>query len=196
MTTVTVAPTTTATSKPAAWWGMLMLIATEATIFAILIASYLFLRAGSPSWPQGGIEVPDLRIALPFSFVLWGSSIPMFVAESAVKRGRMTAVRVGLLVSGLMGLAFLAATLVDFHELHFGWRDNAYGSAFYTLVGLHATHVAIGIAMNAVVQLKAWMGKVSAERHLTLTTFAMYWHFVDAVWLFVFPVAYLSPHLR
>src|SRR5205823_3020866 len=194
--TVTVAPSTSRGSRPAAWWGVLMLIATEATIFAILIASYLFLRASSTTWPQGGIEVPDLRLALPFSFVLWGSSIPLILAEAAIRKGRLTTVRLGLLVSGLMGLGFLIATFVDFDALHFGWRDNAYGSAFYTLVGLHTAHVAIGLGMNAVVQLKAWMNKLSAERHLTLTTFAMYWHFVDAVWLFVFPVAYLSPHLR
>src|SRR5439155_6475107 len=172
------------------------LIATESTIFAILIASYLFLRASSPSWPQGGIAPPDLRLTLPFSFVLWGSSIPLVVAERAVTRGRVNVVRAGLLLSGLMGLAFLGATLADFHALDFGWRDNAYTSAFYTLVGLHATHVGIGIAMNAVVQLKAWLGKLTPERHLTLTVFAMYWHFVDAVWLAVFPVAYLSAHVR
>jgi cytochrome c oxidase subunit III len=185
-----------ASSRPAAWWGMATLIATEATIFAILIASYLFLRASSSSWPQGGIEPPDLKLALPFSFVLWGSSIPLVVAERAVTRGRMRTVRVGLLISGLMGVAFLGATLVDFNALDFGWRDNAYGSAFYTLVGLHATHVGIGVAMNAVVQLKTWLGKLTPERHLTLTVFAMYWHFVDAVWLAVFPVAYLSAHVR
>ena len=196
MTTLAVARSEVASSKPAAWWGMATLIATEATIFAILIASYLFLRASSPAWPQGGITPPDLKLALPFSFVLWGSSIPLVLAERAITRGRINAVRAGLLVSALMGLAFLGATLADFRALDFGWRDNAYASAFYTLVGLHATHVAIGVAMNAVVQLKAWLGKLTPERHLTLTVFSMYWHFVDAVWVAVFPVAYLSAHVR
>src|SRR4051794_4525282 len=196
VTTAVVPRAAVASSKPAAWWGMATLIATEATIFAILIASYLFLRASSPAWPQGGIEPPDLKLALPFSFVLWGSSIPLVIAELAIRRGRMTAVRLGLLLSGLMGLAFLVATLADFDALDFGWRDNAYASAFYTLVGLHAIHVGIGLAMNAVVQLKAWLGKLTPERHLTLTVFAMYWHFVDVVWLAVFPVAFLSAHWR
>ena len=196
MTVVSVPRSSVGSSKPAAWWGMATLIATEATIFAILIASYLFLRASSPTWPQGGIEPPDLKLALPFSFVLWGSSIPLVVAERAIGRGRINLVRAGLLISCVMGLAFFGSTIVDFRALDFGWRDNAYGSAFYTLVGLHATHVAIGIAMNAVVQLKAWLGKLTPERHLTLTVFAMYWHFVDAVWVAVFPVAYLSAHVR
>ncbi|MBW8826406.1 MAG: heme-copper oxidase subunit III [Acidobacteria bacterium] len=196
MTTATLVRTDNRSTRPAAWWGVATLIATEATIFAILIASYLFLRASSGTWPQGGIAPPDLTIALPFSFVLWGSSVPMLAAERAIRRDRQGVVRAALLLSGLMGLAFLAATAKDFADLRFGWRDNAYGSAFYTLVGLHTAHVVVGVAMNAVVQLKAWLGKLSPERHLTLTAFAMYWHFVDAVWLFVFPVAYLSPHWR
>lgn len=191
---VTVEPGPTRSSRPSAWWGMAVLITTEATIFAILVATYLFLRASSPAWPPAGIEPPDLTLALPFSFVLWGSSIPLVVAERAVERDRPGVVRAGLLLSSVMGLAFLAATCKDFADLTYGWRDNAYASAFYTLVGLHTAHVAIGVAMNVVVQSKAWLGRITPDRHLTLTTFAMYWHFVDAVWLVVFPVAYLSPH--
>jgi heme/copper-type cytochrome/quinol oxidase subunit 3 len=196
MTTLVLDRTDSRSSRPAAWWGMVLLIATEATIFAILIASYLYLRASSPAWPQGGIDPPDLTLVLPFSFVLWGSSVPVLVAERAIRHDRHGVVRGALLLSGLLGLAFLAATAKDFADLHFGWRDNAYGSAFYTLVGLHTAHVVVGVAMNAVVQLKSWLGRLTPERHLTLTAFAMYWHFVDAVWLFVFPVAYLSPHWR
>jgi len=81
-------------------------------------------------------------------------------------------------------------------RFHFGWRTNAYGSIFYATVGLHAAHVVIGLLMSLVVQLKAWQGRFSAERHLTVEVYALYWHFVDAVWLFVFPVFVLSPHIR
>ncbi len=66
-----------------------------------------------------------------------------------------------------MGLAFLGYTVNDFHDLTFGWRDNAYGSIFYTIVGLHALHVVIGLCMNGLVQIKAWQGKFTADRHTT-----------------------------
>ena len=108
----------------------------------------------------------------------------------------MDEIRAGLMVSFLMGAVFMLYTADHFRKLHYGWRDHAYGSIFYTTVGLHAIHVSIGLAMNLVVQAKAWAGKITARRHQTVEIFALYWHFVDAVWLFVFPVFVLSPHIR
>lgn len=187
------------TAKPTystAWWGMATLIATESMVFVILLGSYFFLRASAPHWPLGGIKPPELRLSMPFSFVLWGSSIPIFYAEAAIRRGSQRGLRTGLLISGLMGLAFLAYTGKDFRDLTFGWRDNAYGSIFYFIVGLHALHVFIGLCMNALVQIKAWQGKFTASRHTTVEVFSLYWHFVDAVWIFVFASLFLSEALR
>jgi heme/copper-type cytochrome/quinol oxidase subunit 3 len=187
------------TSKPAyatAWWGMVVLIATESMVFVILLGSYFFLRATAPHWPPGVIKGPELRLSVPFSFVLWGSSIPIFYAESAIRRGSQRGLRAGLAVSAVMGLAFLAYTAKDFRDLTFGWRDNAYGSIFYTIVGLHALHVFVGLCMNGLVQVKAWQGKFTASRHTTVEVFSLYWHFVDAVWIFVFASLFLSEALR
>jgi heme/copper-type cytochrome/quinol oxidase subunit 3 len=175
---------------------MVMVIATEAMVFVILIASYLFLRASSSQWPPAGIELPKLDLSLPFSFVLWGSSIPIFWVESSIRKDRMDRVRLGLLISFIMGLGFVGYTLYDFNSLHFGWRDNAYGSIFYTIVGLHLLHVIVGLAMNGIVQIKAWQNKVSPMHHVTVDVFSLYWHFVDAVWLVVFPTLFVSVHIR
>jgi heme/copper-type cytochrome/quinol oxidase subunit 3 len=181
---------------PTAWWGMATLIATESMVFVILLGAYFFLRASTSPWPPAGITGPELKLAVPFSFVLWGSSIPVFYAERAIRRGSQRGLRLGLFVSACMGLAFLGFTAKDFHDLTFGWRDNAYGSIFYTIVGLHALHVLIGLFMNVVVEIKAWQGKFSETRHLTVEVFGLYWHFVDAVWLFVFAALFLSEAWR
>ncbi len=178
-----------------AWWGMATVVMTEAMIFTILLAAALFLRASSTSWPPPGVEEPDLTLAIPFSIVLWASSVPIFWAETAIRRGDIVACRVGLLISFVMGLAFLGYTIYDFNDLHFGWRDHAYGSAFYVIVGLHALHVAIGLAMNVVVQLKATLGRYDRDHHTSAEVFFLYWHFVDAVWIFVFLTMILGPHL-
>ncbi|HEV3354911.1 MAG TPA: heme-copper oxidase subunit III [Acidimicrobiales bacterium] len=182
--------------RPTPWWGMACLIMTESTLFAGLIGSYFFLRASSKQWPPPGIEEPKVMLALIFSFVLWGSSIPMLVAERGIKRGNERTLRFGLMGAWILGAAFVAYSLYDFHELHFGWRNNAYGSIFYTTVGLHTFHVFLGLVMSVVVQIKAWLGKFSKERHVTVQVYAMYWHFVDAVWLVVFPTFILSPHIK
>jgi heme/copper-type cytochrome/quinol oxidase subunit 3 len=174
---------------------MAVLIMTEGMIFLVLIASYFFLEAASKQWPLGGIEKPNLGLALPFSFVLWGSSLPIFWAEAAIRRGDVRRFKIGLAIALVMGAGFLAFTVYDFNQLHFGWQDNAYGSIYYTIVGLHAIHVFIGLGMNAIVQLKAWLGRFDHGHHAGAEVFALYWHFVDIVWLLVFPSLFLSPHL-
>ena len=199
-TTVAVTPDVTrpATrrSYSTAWWGMAVLILTEGMVFAILLASYFFLRAASTEWPLAGIEAPKLELVIPFSFVLWGSSVPIFWAEASIRKGMVGRLKAGVFISFVMGAAFLAYTLYDFNELTFGWRDNAYGSIFYTIVGLHALHVFIGLGMNLIVQAKAWLGRFDGGRHASAEVFFLYWHFVDVVWLFVFPSLFLSPHIR
>jgi heme/copper-type cytochrome/quinol oxidase subunit 3 len=180
---------------PLGWWGMVVLIATEATIFLALLASYFFLRAGSPDWPEGGIAPPELaRISL-FSILLIGSSIPLFWAEAAIERGRVRRMRVALLVSFLMGFAFLVNQVLEFRDLDFTISENAYASIFIVTTGLHGLHVLGGLLMSAVVQLKAALGHFDADRHLTVSVFVLYWHFVDVVWIFVFSSLYLSAHL-
>jgi len=182
--------------RPTPWGGMVCLIMTEGTLFAGLIASYWFYRAAAKQWPPAGIEDPKLTLSIIMSFVLWGSSIPMLIAERGIKKGRQRALRFGLMMAWIMGAAFLGYSMKDFSELKFSWRQNAYGSIYYTTVGLHTFHVFVGLMMSLVVQIKAWQGKFSAERHVTVQVYAMYWHFVDAIWIFVMPTFILSPHFK
>jgi heme/copper-type cytochrome/quinol oxidase subunit 3 len=175
---------------------MLVVVTTEGMVFLVLLAAYFFLRAGSREWPPVGVELPELFQASIFTVVLLGSSLPVFWADAAIKRGRVGHAQIGLLLSWLMGVAFLVHTVFDFQSLHFGWRDHAYGSIYYTVVGLHALHVLVGLLFSAVVQLKLLRGLLDAQRHKTLDVFSLYWHFVDAVWIFVFSSLILSVHVR
>jgi heme/copper-type cytochrome/quinol oxidase subunit 3 len=195
--TAAVVPRATAERvRGTAWWGMMSLIATEAMIFAGLLGSYFFVRAAAKEWPLGGIEAPELPRIAVFTLVLLGSSVPIFWAEAGIRRGNLRRLRIGLLLSFLLGAAFLVNQALEYRELTFGARDNAYGSLFYGITGLHGLHVLVGLLMNLVVQAKAWLGRVSRDRHLTVTVFGMYWHFVDVVWIFVFSSLYLSPHIK
>jgi cytochrome c oxidase subunit 3 len=177
-----------------AWWGMVVLITTEAMVFLALLSAYFFVRAGAPAWPPAGISPPELHRSVVFSVVLLGSSIPIFWMEHALFRGHMRQVAVTLAIAFLMGAAFLGNTAYDFLHMEFGLRDNAYASLFWVIVGLHAIHVFVGLLMSATVQVKVWTGRVTPERHVTPEVFALYWHFVDGVWLFVFSSLILSPH--
>ncbi len=196
--TVTGASSTRARGRryPAAWWGMVMLITTESMIFAGLISADLFVRASSKSWPQGGIARPELLEVSIFTVVLLASSIPVWWGERGIIRGDVRRLRLGLGIGFVMGAAFLVYTIVDFATADFGWTANAYASLHDTIIGLHAMHVAIGLAMSLGVQAKAWTGRVDEHRHVTVRMFAMYWHFVDAVWIVVFSTLFLSISLR
>jgi cytochrome c oxidase subunit 3 len=179
-----------------AWWGMLVVIATEGMVFLVLLAANFFLRATSSQWPPPGVELPELFQTSIFTAILLGSSLPIFWVDAAIKRGRMRHVQIGLALSWLMGVAFLVHTALDFEALHFGWRDSAYGSIYYTIVGLHALHVIVGLLFSLLVQLKIAVGRIDARRHVTLDVFSLYWHFVDVVWIFVFSSLILSVHVR
>ncbi len=180
-----------------AWWGMAVLIMTEATIFASLLSSYFYLQATSKEWPLGGIEAPELQKISVMTVVLLGSSAPLFWAEHGIRKGKQGQLKAGLIMVILMGLSFFAfLTLYEYPELTFGIRDNAYASIFYTTTAFHGAHVAGGLLMLSVVLIKAFQGKFSADRHITVQVVGMYWHFVDAVWVFVFSSLYLSAHLK
>lgn len=180
------------------WWGMVWLIATEATLFASLIASYFYLRFRSgPQWPPGDIAIPELELPLIMSAILLSSSIPVHIAESGIKKGNQARLRWGLALGFLLGAVFLYITLaVEWPEkLHeFTPQTNVYGSLFFTITGFHAAHVIVGLLMSAWTQVRAWHGAFDSERHLTVQNFTMYWHFVDVVWLFVLSTLYLSPN--
>jgi heme/copper-type cytochrome/quinol oxidase subunit 3 len=178
------------------FWGIALMIATEGMLFLALTATYFFLRASTDAWPPPGVEAPELGPrAWIFTALLLGSSIPIFWAEAAARHGKVKAMRAGLAISAAMGTAFLLNTIFEFRELHFGWTDHAYGSIYYTLLGLHATHVAAGLLISLVVQIKLWRGLVDAEHHTSVEVFSLYWHFVDAVWILVFATVFISPHV-
>jgi heme/copper-type cytochrome/quinol oxidase subunit 3 len=199
---VTTVEATLASSLPAAgprgrsvgWWGVLCMIMTEAMLFVGLLASYFFLWASSEEWPQGAIERPEVARISVFTVVLLGSSIPIFIGESANRRGRMNLARGALFVSFLMGAVFLANQVLEYRDLHFGWRDNAYASIFYVTTGLHGLHVLLGLLINLVVQAKGYARRLAPSHDITVEVFSLYWHFVDVVWIFVFSSLYLAPH--
>lgn len=180
------------------WWGMVLLIATEATLFALLIATYFYLRfQAGPEWPPGSIEKPTLALPLVMTAILWSSSVPVHAADRAIRRGNQWMLRAGLAAGFLLGLAFvLIQVVVEYPEvLHreFTPRTNVYGSLFFAITGLHGAHVVVGLGMNLWTQVRAWRGAFDEHRHVTVQNFAMYWHFVDVVWLFVLATIYLSP---
>jgi heme/copper-type cytochrome/quinol oxidase subunit 3 len=185
--------------RSVSWWGMTLLIATEATLFALLIVSYWYLRfRNGPVWPPNGIEAPSLKLPLIMSAILWASSAPVHWADRGIRNGNQRRLRLGLLAGFLLGLTFLILQVaVEYPpalKMH-PPSSGVYGTLFFSLTGLHGIHVLVGLLISVWVQARAWQGAFDRHRHVTVQNFAMYWHFVDTVWLFVLATVYLAPHI-
>lgn len=188
----TALPVNPADHRSPGWWGMILLIATEATFFAYLLFSYFYVASMSQgAWPPEG--APSLGLAFPNTLILLGSSLTLHWAESGIHQAKQGRLRAGLLLTLALGAVFLSIQMLEYSRKTFTPVTGVYGSLFFTITGFHGAHVAAGMLMNAVVLVRAWRGHFTAARHLAVTNTAMYWHFVDAVWIVVFVALYLSP---
>jgi heme/copper-type cytochrome/quinol oxidase subunit 3 len=183
-----------ATARPGAWWGMVMFIVTEATVFALLITSYFYLRAAAVSWPPEDIKKPELLLSSINTVILLGSSVPMFVATRAISRGQRRTMAIALGLSFIMGAVFLGIQGWEFSQLEFEFNDNAYASSFWFINGSHGLHVAIALVFVLYLLARTAAGHFTERRHLAVENVALYWHFVDAVWIAVFLSLHVSPH--
>jgi heme/copper-type cytochrome/quinol oxidase subunit 3 len=189
-------PIEASSERAPGWWAMVMLIVTELTLFGALIASYFYLRSGQPTWPPDGIKMPELTVPWIMTGVLIASSIPMFWATTGIRKDNQTALKFGLLVSFLLGAAFIGLQVYEYAHEDVVFSANSYGSLFYTITTLHGLHVCLGLLMNIFISVQAWLGYFSKRRRLAVENVALYWHFVDAVWVFlIFPSLYLLPRV-
>ena len=175
------------------WWGMWMTILTEGSLFAYLLFSYAYLGMQS----HGGWvpELPKLQIALPNTVLLLASSLVLYWGESGIKKGKKGRLIAALALTFLMGVAFAGLQGLEWHNKKYGPDADAYASSYFMTTGFHMAHVIGGLLMIAALLLWAAMGKFNAQRHAAVSIGAMYWHFVDVVWLAVFATFYLSPYL-
>lgn len=172
--------------------GMACLIAAESAIFIIFVVAYIFYTGKSLSGPTPR-EVLDLPI---FSTIcLLSSSITVHFAVHELRANKVSLSAWWLAATVLLGSIFIASTAREWYELiyHHGLtiRTNLFGTTFYSLVGLHASHVIVGLIMLGLALIFALRGKVNSSHAERLEVLSIYWHFVDAVWVVVFTVVYV-----
>ncbi len=169
--------------------AMASLITAESAIFTIFVVAYLYYIGRDVSGPTPK-EVLDVPIF--YTVCLLSSSFFIWLAERAIEHARMTAFRLWWAVTVLLGATFLAGTALEWRKLivvdHLTISTNLFGTTFYSLVGLHASHVVVGLIMMSFVLAFSLAGAVRPEHAYRVKVLALYWHFVDAVWVVVFTV--------
>ena len=172
--------------------GMGCLILAEAAIFIIFVVAYLFYLGKNLSGPtpRDVLELPIFT-----SICLLSSSVTVHLAVASLRKSAQALCSLWLAATVLLGGIFLTGTGMEWHHLiyHDGLtiRTNLFGTTFYSLVGLHATHVIVGLFMLSLALVFSLQGQMSSKNAERLEVLSLYWHFVDAVWVVVFLVVYV-----
>jgi cytochrome c oxidase subunit 3 len=175
-------------------WGMIAFLGSELATFGAVFMYYFFIRAGT--WPPQ--ELPPLTSSLVIAntALLVASSFTLHWAHVAIRNENRRNFILGLAATLLLGLVFVGGQVLEYYEFivreGFSITSGIYASAFFGLTGLHGLHVSLGAVLLGIVFVRALLGQYSAERHVSVSTASMYWHFVDVVWIFLVVVLYVG----
>ncbi|MFB6179239.1 MAG: heme-copper oxidase subunit III [Halorientalis sp.] len=178
-------------------WGMILFLATDLGTFGAGFAYYFWVRL--LSWPPA--HLPDLlsSLLLVNTAALILSSVTMHVAHLRLRQGNRERYLLWLGGTQLLGTLFLGGQLLEYYQFvvneGLSLSSGFYFSAFFGLTGLHGLHVTLGLLLIGIVLLRSVAGQYSGDRDISVTTVAMYWHFVDAVWILLVVAVYAGAAL-
>ena len=176
--------------------GMWLFLVSDSLTFAALLFSYAYVRNGSAHWPTPFHFVPSIVVATVMTLCLLTSSYTMVQAVRAARAGAVPRALRWLWGTMAGGLAFLALHLNEWRMLRAEgmtpqanpWGDPMFGGSFYVLTGMHMLHVLIGVVALGMMAARLARGRTTSEG---IEIAGLYWHFVDLVWMFLFPLVYL-----
>ncbi|HEY0884068.1 MAG TPA: cytochrome c oxidase subunit 3 [Ramlibacter sp.] len=171
------------------WWGTMGMIAIESTVFALVIATYFYLRSHSTAWPMSVLP-PDLLWGTINTAVMLVSALPNHLAKKAAEAHDLHGVRLWLWVAIAFGVVFLGVRVMEFAALNVRWDSSAYGSVVWVLLGFHTAHLATDVADTLVLAVLFHTGPLDGKRFVDVSENSMYWYFVVLVWLPIYFTLY------
>jgi cytochrome c oxidase subunit I+III len=183
-------------SAPNGVWGMALFLCSEITIFGTMISTYFYLESDDKVWPPAGIKPPSVTLPLVATAVLLLTSVPMFLASRAARRGARPAVLSLVSLALVIQCAYLAAQILLFrHDLNqFRPQDTAYGSIYFTLLATHHAHVLLGLLLDVVVLVYVAVRGLTNYWLIAVRNLALFWHVVNGIAILVV-LTQLSPSL-
>ncbi|HEU4881883.1 MAG TPA: cytochrome c oxidase subunit 3 [Longimicrobium sp.] len=188
-------------SRKMAFWGF---IGSECLLFGSLIATYMAYKGKSLGGPyphdvvingvahEGVFNIPLTTFS---TFILLMSSVAMVLALNYTQRGERKLSALWLFLTAFGGSIFLGCQVYEFTAfvVHDGMtlKSNLFSSSFFVLTGFHGAHVTVGVIYLLTLATMAWKGKIGPEKSLNVEIAGLYWHFVDVIWIIIFPLVYL-----
>ena len=188
-------PTHAFGSRDPLWWGIVLAIAIETTVFAIVWSTYFYLRMQEATWPPWRWSAPDLLVGSISTAAILATAIPMRLMEKAAKQFQDATVRLQLMV--FFGITAVAgATRVwEYMALQVKWDSNAYGSVVWMMLTLHTTHIITSVLETLMLAIYLFMRPLDPKHALDVEVGAIYWYFVVASWIPNYVLIYFGPHM-
>jgi heme/copper-type cytochrome/quinol oxidase subunit 3 len=200
---VSALPTSGFDTRAPIWWGNLWMIVIESTMFAIVVASYFYLRQNFPEWPPPRTEPPsilhpspDLAVGTGVVVALLASCLPMAWADRSARRHDERGVLAGLGMAVLLGVVALALRFLEFRGLHVRWDSNAYGSIVWTALGFHVLHIMSSTIETALLEVWIFVHGMDDRHSVDTTVNAFYWYWMAGVWIPIYAILYFVPRLQ
>jgi cytochrome c oxidase subunit 3/cytochrome c oxidase subunit I+III len=180
---------------PSGIWGAALFVATEATLFGSLLATYFFLRFQSVRWPPAGVESPKVALPLALTAALVATTLPVLYADRAARAGRTRAAWLAVLAALAIQCGYLAVQIILFKDdlNSFSPTASAYGSIYFTIVAAHHVHVLLGILLSFWLVARLSFG-MTGYRLIAVRVVVLYWCFVNALAVLVV-LTQVSPSL-
>jgi cytochrome c oxidase subunit 3 len=182
-------------ARASIWWGAVALIAIEGTMFAILAASYFYLRGNAAEWPPTGAFHPGLGLTTANFLILLASMIPMHLAAKAAHQEDLARIRRWLIVATVLCVAVLVIRAAVLSRLTYRWDSHAYGSLVWTAAGFHTLHVLTGMLENLLFIALLIKGPVEDKHLVDIRVNSLYWYFVALSWVPFYVIFFLDPGL-
>ena len=185
-------PTVTFGIRSITWWGVMGMMAIEGTVFLLMIASYFYLHSRSVEWPPHR-NPPDLFWGTLNLVIFLVSVVPNEWYRRRARKGDLRAVQIGLVTLSLLGIANVVVRYFELLHLNTDWSIDAYGSAVWTLMGLHVLHLVTDLVDTIVLTVLFFTPLVEGKRFMDADENAAYWYFVVAFWIPIYLVIYWAP---
>ena len=176
------------------WWGNILMILIEGSAFALLAASYFYLRRNFDAWPPPTTGLPDLGVSSINLLLLIVSAAPFwYAARLAHMHEKPGVIGRWLMVGVLFGIVAIVLRGFEFRALHTRWDSNAYGSISWSILAVHLTHLLAGTIETLLIALVMFIGPVEKKHYTDASVMAVYWYFIVVSWVALYGIVFLAP---